>query len=642
MSLPTLFEYYASSQVTSGLVPKADGFYLNGKKITLCSGSLHYFRVPQEYWRDRLRKFRAAGLNAIETYVPWNLHEPVRDSYDFGDGNNDYSDLLDIVKFIQTAQEEDLFVIVRPGPYICAEWDFGGLPSWLLNEDGIKLRTSEPKFMKRVTNYFSKLLPLFTDLQFTKGGSIIAFQVENEYGSVESDGTVPDIEYLKAVKKLYEDHGLVELFFTADTPTLHKDAGSLPGVLQTATCKIYPDAELYLLKELQPDKPLMVIEYWTGWFDHWLEPYHSIEPVDAYADRLEKILNFPSSVNFYMFHGGTSFGFMNGANVFTHYQPDVTSYDYDAPISESGDYTEKYYKTKEILAKFQTVKTKLPEPPAKTPKYAYSSIKAIAHLDFEDLLAQVGAEFKVKLPNVTNMENLPIKNGNGQSYGYINYRKKVSLNTKSTLKISGYVTDTAMVLVDGELKSKPLESVEDINGFGYWMQKDAELTINSDKGGSQTLDIIVENWGRVNFGVLSNFDQRKGLWQGPVYLDGNELKDWEIYALEFTSKWVKSLENWKQGPATNKVGPTVSKFVLRLTEVYDTFIDLRSWSKGIIFVNGFNLGRYCHLGPTGTQYLPAPLLTKGENEILVFDHFQSNSELSFLDYPILGEAKACE
>ncbi|XP_046473337.1 beta-galactosidase-1-like protein 2 [Neodiprion pinetum] len=640
MSLPTLYQHYVSPKVNSGLYAKPDGFYLNGKKISLHSGALHYFRVPQAYWRDRLRKYRAAGLNAVETYVPWNLHEPLRDVFDFGDGDNDFSDFLDVVKFIKIAQEEDLFVIVRPGPYICAEWDFGGLPSWILNEEGLKLRTSEPKYMKRVTDYFNKLLPLFTDLQFTKGGPIIAFQIENEYGSVEEDGTVPDIEYLKQLKDLFVNHGLVEMFFTSDTPTLHRDAGSLPGVLQMANFKVDPEKELNLLKELQPNHPAMVMEYWTGWFDHWLEPYHSIEPVHVYADVLERILSFPSSVNFYMFHGGTNFGFMNGANVFENYQADVTSYDYDSPITEAGDYTPKYHKTKEILAKHQTVITKLPDLPAESSKVAYPTLKIFGHLDFEDILDQLPADLKVKLSNVTNMENLPIKNGNGQSYGYINYRKKVALKTASTLKISGYVQDTAMVLVDGELKSKPLETEEDINGFGYWMQKDAELTLNSDKAGEKTLDIIVENWGRVNFGVLANFDQRKGLWQGPVYVDDKELKDWEIYALEFDSKWAKSLTNWKLGPPSISTrGPSVSRFVINLALPQDTFIDLRGWTKGLVFVNGFNLGRYCHLGPTRTLYLPAPLLKKGQNEILVFEHFKSDIELSFLDYPILGDLK---
>ncbi|XP_068990997.1 beta-galactosidase-1-like protein 2 isoform X2 [Neodiprion pinetum] len=639
MSLPTLYQHYVLPDINSGLDPKPDGFYLNGKKISIHSGALHYFRVPQAYWRDRLRKYRAAGLNAVETYVPWNLHEPLRDEFDFGDGDNDFSDFLDVVKFVKMAQEEDLFVIVRPGPYICAEWDFGGLPSWILNEKGVKVRTSESKYMKRVTCYFNKLLPLFADLQFTKGGSIIAFQIENEYGSINEDGTVPDIEYLKQLKEIFEKNGLVEMFFTSDTPSIRRDAGTLPGVLQTANFKVDPEKELNLLKELQPNMPAMVMEYWTGAYDHWLEPRDSPEPFDVYVDVLERILIFPSSVNFYMFHGGTSFGFMSGADVNKNYQADVTSYDYVAPLTESGDYTEKYYKTKEILAKYQSVTTKLPDLPTVSQKAAYPTLEVIGHLDFWDILDQLPADLKVMLPNVINMENLPIKNGNGQSYGYINYRKKVGLKTISTLKVSGYVQDAAMVLVDGELKSKPLETKEDINGFGYWMKKDTELTLNSDKAEEKTLDIIVENWGRVNFGVLADFDQRKGLWQGPVYLDGNELKDWEIYALEFDSKWAKSLINWKQGPSIRKKGPSVSRVILNLSVPQDTFIDLRGWLKGIVFVNGFNLGRYCHLGPLRTLYLPAPLLKNGQNEILVFEHFKPDVKVSFLDHPILGNLK---
>ncbi|XP_015598574.1 beta-galactosidase-1-like protein 2 [Cephus cinctus] len=640
MSLPTLYEYYAPHVIASGLIAKKDGFYLNNKEITLHSGAMHYFRVPPGYWRDRLRKMRAAGLNAVETYVPWNLHEPQRDVFDFGDADNDFSGFLNIVKYIQLAREEDLFVIVRPGPYICAEWDFGGLPSWLLNEKDLKLRTSDPKYMKRVTDYFNQLLPLLTPLQFTKGGPIIAFQIENEYGSIMEDGTIPDLEYLKALKDLFVKNNLVELFFTSDTPSLHGSAGSLPGILQTANFKQEPEREFMLLKELQPDKPLMVMEYWTGWFDHWLEEYHNTEPPQVYCDVLERILKFPSSVNFYMFHGGTNFGFMNGANVFTDYQPDVTSYDYDAPLSEAGDYTEKYYKTIEILARYQKVKTRLPELPAETQKVAYPTMKVVAYLTYRDILNQISADAKVTLPDVVSMENLPINNGSGQSYGYVIYKKRVPLRKESSLKISGHIHDTAMVLVDGILKTKPLKSLDDISGFGYWSTENPELILKSESAGEHDLDIIVENWGRVNFGVLSDFDQRKGLRDGPVLLDDKALSNWEICALEINKKWVNSLSGWKQGNALEEKGPTFSKVILCITKAQDTFIDLTGWSKGIVFINGFNLGRYCHLGPPQTLYLPAPLLKIGENEIIIFEHFKPNSSLSFLDHPVLGPVKA--
>lgn len=230
--LPTLYEFYTAGGIFNGLSMDQSYFTLNNKNITIYSGAMHYFRVPKEYWRDRLRKMRAAGLNAVETYVPWNLHEPEPNNFDFGAGGSDMQDFLNITEFLKTAQEEDLLAIVRPGPYICSEWEFGGLPSWLLRDKGIKVRTSERTYMKHVTSYFNVLLPILAALQFTNGGPIIALQVENEYGSTEQKGKfVPDKAYLEELRLLHLKNGIVELLFTSDSPTMHGSVGTIPGVL---------------------------------------------------------------------------------------------------------------------------------------------------------------------------------------------------------------------------------------------------------------------------------------------------------------------------------------------------------------------------------------------------------------------------
>ncbi|KAG8233442.1 hypothetical protein J437_LFUL010553 [Ladona fulva] len=471
-SLPTLYEYYTEGGISSSLEAPATGFKLNGKDITIFSGAVHYFRVHSHYWRDRLRKLRAAGLNTVETYIPWNLHETEEGVFDFGNGSREFSAFLDFRSYIKIAQEEDLFVIIRPGPYICSEWDFGGLPSWLLRNPGIKVRTSDPNFTSRVRKYLDQLLPHFVDLQFSKGGSIIAFQIENEYGGFGEVGHPRDKEYLRFIKTTFEQNGLVELFVTSDTPRLSGDSGALPGVLQTANFNTAPESELNALKELQPDKAVMVMEFWSGWFDHWMEGSHQTGLTkELFEEHLEVIFNFNASINVYMFHGGTSFGFMNGANsipIFPYYAPDVSSYDYDAPLSEAGDYTEKYRILEKVISKYNKVLTRLPNKPEESKKFAYRTMNITQFLEMDDIIEKIDKEDKVFSDSIISMESLNINNGNGQSYGFINYRKNVTLCSNSCLKITGHVRDIVMLSLDGKRKTGKLTSIADLLGFGYW------------------------------------------------------------------------------------------------------------------------------------------------------------------------------
>ncbi|XP_022901587.2 beta-galactosidase-1-like protein 2 [Onthophagus taurus] len=639
--LPSLYEYYAGAgAITSGLNIDKPYFTLNGKNITILSGAFHYFRVPKEYWSDRLRKMRASGLNTVETYVPWNLHEPEEGVFDFGAGGSDFQEFLDIQKFLELAKEEDLFAIVRPGPYICSEWEFGGLPSWLLRYKGLKVRTSEQTFMQKVTNYFNVLIPILAMLQFTKGGPIIAVQVENEYGSTSEPGRfVPDKIYLEQLRRLLIRNGIEELLFTSDSPTAHGDEGTLPGVLfQTANFASNPEKEFEALLKLQGEKPLMATEFWTGWFDHWGELHHIRDNEDFY-NILERILKYPASVNMYMFVGGTSFGFMNGANIADSsvdnegYQPDTTSYDYDAPISESGDYTMKYVMVKELLTKYNKIKTRTPIVPAITIKFAYKNVFIDKQLTFNEILEQ--APIKINSPKLMPMELLPqINNNSGQSYGYIVYRKEnLDISSNTTLIIKGRVCDTVMVLINGFLVSKPLTLVSDLNSFGFWRWKDSRLHLGMQPFKSATLDLIVENWGRNNFGSLDQFIQYKGLWQGGVFLDDTELNDFKIIPLDFKKTFFSKL-NYFHPPINPWLpAPSIYKATLKVQTRYDTFLDMSSWTKGFVVVNNFILGRYSSIGPQQTLFLPAPLLKEGKNTIMVFEQFFPADRLKFRTTP---------
>ncbi|KAJ8965798.1 hypothetical protein NQ314_003896 [Rhamnusium bicolor] len=616
--LPSLYEYYTSGGIKTGLDDNQTYFKLNNKQITIYSGALHYFRVPQAYWRDRLRKLRAAGLNAVETYVPWNLHEPQEGVFDFGSGGT---------------KEEDLFVLLRPGPYICSEWEFGGLPSWLLRYEGIKIRTSDKQYMGFVENYFKKLLELVAPLQFTKGGAIIAIQIENEYGGTKDGDNPVDTGYLQQIKELLTGNGIVELLYTSDTPS-NGFSGTLPGVLATANFQDQPIFELSILKIFQPNKPLMVMEYWTGWFDHWTEKHHT-RSAAAFGLVLEEILFFNGSVNMYMFHGGTNWGFLNGANIkglFSDnegYQPDVTSYDYDAPLSEAGDYTDKYQKVKEIIAKHNTLEIRQPPMPELIKRVAYPTVNVTGELSLDELLKQSEVLNSEKL---LPMELLNINNNSGQSYGYIVYKKSnIDIPKNSILKIEGRVCDTVLALVNGQLKSKVLKTQEDLDGFGYWKLKDSTLNLGPDEYKSATLELVVENWGRVNYGKLYQFKQHKGLWQGNVLLNDDILSNWQIIPLEFKKAWIQNLKSWRT--PTSTIGPKLYKALLNVDEPNDTFVDLRDWNKGFVVINGFVLARYLTLGPQQMAYLPAPLLRKGENEILIFEHFFPSESIKFATDP---------
>uniref|UniRef100_A0A8D1VU75 Galactosidase beta 1 like 2 n=1 Tax=Sus scrofa TaxID=9823 RepID=A0A8D1VU75_PIG len=488
-------------------------------------------------------------------YVPWNLHEPERGKFDFS-GN------LDMEAFILLAAEVGLWVILRPGPYICSEIDLGGLPSWLLQDSSMKLRTTYEGFTKAVDLYFDHLMARVVPLQYKNGGPIIAVQVENEYGSYNKDPA-----YMPYIKKALEDRGIVELLLTSDNEDgLSK--GTVDGVL--ATINLQSQNELRLLhnflQSVQGVRPKMVMEYWTGWFDSWGGPHHILDTSEVLR-TVSAIIDAGASINLYMFHGGTNFGFINGAMHFQDYMSDVTSYDYDAVLTEAGDYTPKYIRLRELFGSISGAS--LPLPPDLLPKVRYEPVVPAFYLSLWDALPYIKEPVTSEKP--VNMENLPINDGNGQSFGYTLY--------ETTITSSGILS--ALVRDRGQ--------------------------------GFTILRILVENCGRVNYG--ENIDnQRKGLI-GDIYLNDTPLKKFKIYSLDmkksFFQRWAPC-KGWGRG-------------------------------KGVVFVNGYNLGRYWNIGPQETLYLPGVWLNEGINQVgQEGQKSWPGPVIQFMEMPYLGRQQYVE
>lgn len=583
------------------LTTSSSEFLLDGKPFRILSGAMHYFRVVPEYWRDRLQKMRAFGLNTVETYVPWNLHEPRPGEFHF-------EGMLDIVKFIETAVAAGLKVIVRPGPYICSEWDFGGLPSWLLKDPQMQIRCSYPPYLEAVDRFFDELLPRLAPLQSTRGGPIIAMQVENEYGSFGNDKA-----YLQHLVAGMQKRGVDSLLFTSDGP---RDSclqgGTLPDILKTVNFAFGAKDALAKLREYQPDGPLMVMEFWSGWFDHWGEPHHisedGSESIQRSLDTLDEILAAGASVNFYMFHGGTNFGFMNGANCEpSPYQADVTSYDYASPISESGELSPRYHGYREILKKYVDLPETLNLQPA--PRRAYGQIELTEAAGLFESLGGLSQPRRSVTADPMEMYD--------QDYGFILYRTPLSGPRNGTLRVRG-LHDRAQVFVNGKL----IDVLDRESG-----KEDSSVDINQDA----QLEILVENMGRVNFGP--SLLDRKGIMGGVLVNDQYQL-GWDVYPLplnDLTELHFSKLET------TQINQPTFFRAAFDVDEPADTFLALPGWTKGVAWLNGFNLGRYWERGPQRTLYVPAPLLKHGSNELIVFElHGFHEAVVEFYDTPILG------
>uniref|UniRef100_A0A673W1B4 Beta-galactosidase-1-like protein 2 n=1 Tax=Salmo trutta TaxID=8032 RepID=A0A673W1B4_SALTR len=519
-----------------GLSANSSQFTLEGETFRILGGSIHYFRVPRAYWRDRLMKMKACGINTLTTYVPWSLHQPERGVFHF-------QTELDLEAYINLAAEVGLWVILRPGPYICSELDLGGLPSWLLRDGSMRLRTTHPGFAEAVNTFFDKLIPKVVPLQFKKGGPIIAVQLENEYGSFAMDNT-----YMPFIKEALQSRGINELLLTSDNHEGLKEGGVTGGTVYHYSRLTY-----------RPNSPMMVMEYWTGWFDAWGDLHHVLAQEDM-VSAVREILRRGMSINLYMFHGGTNFGFMSGALTNPIYKALITSYDYDAPLSESGEYTPKYH-----------------------------------------LLRDLFSQYHSKLITKLNMENLPVNSGNGQSYGYTLY--ETIITSGGSLKSGDNVRDRALVAVpDGKVL------------------------------------LLVENCGRVHYGKALD-KQRKGL-VGDILLNNTPLRDFTIYSLDMKTSFIDSLNQapWMSLPHV----PSFPGFFLGRMFTYgypsDTFVKLPGWGKGVVFINGLNLGRHWYIGPQQTLYLPGPFLNSGVNQVIVFEEQEADYKITFEETPDLGMA----
>lgn len=565
-----------------------NGFYKDGEPFQILSGTIHYFRVVPEYWRDRLLKLKECGLNTVETYTCWNLHERKEGEFNF-------TGILDLEAYIKTAQELGIYVILRPGPYICAEWDMGGLPSWLLNIPGMRIRCYHEGFLEKVQIYYEKLFSIVRPYLYSNGGNIIMMQVENEYGSYGNDH-----RYMEAVKQIYLDNKIDCLLFTSDGPGYFMlNGGTLPNTLATVNFGSHPTDNFALFKKFRPNDPMMCMEYWNGWFDHWYEEHHKRGSSDT-AQVYKEMLDLKAGANFYMFHGGTNFGFLNGANHDGVLQPTVTSYDYNCPISECGDLTEKYMEIRKVIEdKFG----KLPPLTVKNlPKKEYGDVKLTKQAYLFEHLSEVSMQGNnpVECAYPLTMEEL------GQDFGFVLYETTMTGPFELLeLSIDG-LQDRAHIY-----KGEKLLGIKENTG-----KRNDRALIGLDFGEKATVKILVENMGRVNYG--NHIWEPKGITKG-VRLNNQYQFGWKMYSIPCDDFSRLKFTSWK-ADTREYYHPQFLAGEFEVTEKCDTFVRLDGFKKGCVFINGFNLGRYWNdAGPQKTLYVPAPLLRQGINEIIVFE-----------------------
>ncbi len=581
------------------LTYKNDRFYLDEKPFTVISGAMHYFRIPREYWHDRLLKLKECGFNTVETYTCWNLHERREGEFDFS-GN------LDLAAYIKEAEELGLNVILRPGPYICAEWEFGGLPSWLLSYENMTLRCYDEAFISKVRRYYGELLPRIRPYLAVNGGPIFMLQIENEYGSYGNDK-----KYMQAIVDIYRENDMDCLLFTSDGPTYTMLAGgSMEGYLCVGNFGSKPKENYETMKSFRENQPFMCGEYWCGWFDHWGEEHH-VRPADEIVSDVCDFMEIGASFNFYMFHGGTNFGFCNGANYAEKFDPTITSYDYNAPLNESGDRTDTYYRIRETIGKY----TALPPLTAEdSKKAAYGKIALTESAKLFENLDSISSPIRTAAPKF--MEDL------GQDFGYTLYRTTVNGPSDGWGLTIEKVHDRAQIFVDGEKKV----TIERWNKDSY----NTGLGLPLAKGESVKLDILCENMGRVNYG--NKILDRKGI-KGVRF--GQQYHfDWETYPL--TMDDLSSLQFKK---TDELAAPAFYRGYLNIEDApCDTFIRLDGFTKGFVKINGINIGRYFNpAGPQKTLYVPAPFLHEGQNEIIVFESDSvTDPAVEFTDVHELG------
>lgn len=581
----------AATETTNSFEIGKGAFMLNGEPFVIKAAELHYPRIPKPYWDQRIKMCKALGMNAVCLYVFWNAHEPQPDTFDFTGQN-------DLAEFVRLCKENDMYVILRPGPYVCAEWEMGGLPWWLLKKKDIKLRESDPYFLERVDKFQKAVADQVADQTIANGGPILMVQVENEYGSYGIDK-----KYVSQIRDMLRKNFGDVILFQCDWASnfLNNGLDDLVWTMNFGTGANI-DQQFAKLKEVRPDSPLMCSEFWSGWFDKW-GANHETRPAADMIAGIDEMLSKGISFSLYMTHGGTNWGHWAGANS-PGFAPDVTSYDYDAPISESGQTTPKYWELRKTLAKYMDGKKQ-----SKVP----SLIKPIAIKEFE--FTEVAPLFS-NLPEGKNDEKIRTMEEYDQGFGSIVYR-----TTLPELKNGGLLTitdphDFAQIFVDGKYIGK----LDRRNG-------EKELVLPSCKKDAQ-LDILVEAMGRINFGrAIKDF---KGITDKVTITEDHngykfvcDLNNWTVFNLEDKLEFYDSMEYFPIGAFTpgedGRLPIGVYRGTFNVNKPGDTFLNFETWGKGLVYVNGHPMGRIWEIGPQQTLYMPGCWLKKGENEIMVFD-----------------------
>ena len=547
-------------------------FLLDGQRLQIRCGEIHAARVPKEYWRQRLHLAKAMGLNTVCAYLFWNLHEPKP-------GQFVWTGQADDAEFCQIAKEEGLWVILRPGPYSCAEWEMGGTPWWLLKNDGIKLRSRDPRYINAVKSYLKEVGRVLGGLQITHGGPILMVQAENEYGFYGKDA-----EYMGDIRQALLDAGFDVPLFACNPPSEMKN-GFRSDLFQAANFGSDPAGNFKKTRELMPSGPLICSEFYPGWFDTWGQPHH-YGNTGRYLTDLEYMLSHDASFSIYMAHGGTTFGLWSGCD--RPFKPDTSSYDYDAPISEAGWTTPKFFQTRALFSKYLLPGEVLPDPPAQNPVITFASVE----------LTNTAPVFANLPTPVIDKTPQPMESYD-QGYGCIIYRTTIPAGPPAELEVAA-VHDFGFVYLDR-------------HGIGIFDRRHAggKILVPARKTEAQ-LDILVEPMGRINFGP--EMVDHKGII-APVKLGGKTLEGWEIYRLPLDYEYIAAL---KFTPGKDN-GPAFWRGIVNLEKPGDTFLDMHGFGKGDLWVNRHCLGRYWNIGPTQTAYVPGCWLHPGENEVIVLD-----------------------
>jgi beta-galactosidase len=562
-------------------------FLLDGQPFQIISGELHPARIPAEYWHHRIAMAKAMGCNTISAYVFWNFHESEEGVYDFTTGNHN------LVDFIKLVQEEGMWLILRPGPYVCAEWELGGIPPYLLRIPDIKLRSMDPRYMAAAEKYMAKLSDEIKPYLITKGGPILMLQIENEYGSYGTDKN-----YLLRLKEVWTSLGIDIPTFTGDGPSVKMlQAGTLPGSAVGLDSGA-SEEDFALAAKMNPGVPVFSSETYPGWLTHWGENWARPDTTALYKE-VKFLMDNKKSFNFYVIEGGTNFGYTAGANSGGKgYEPDITSYDYDAPINEQGCITPKYKALRTLITSYLP-KGKKPIPvPEPVPVFEISPVNMQPFTAIWDNLPQPVISVEPKTFEAC-----------GQDYGFILYKTELTGAKTGKLAVND-IHDYATVFLNGVYIGK-LDRREGLNSIDI-PKNDSETSV---------LEILVEGMGRINYG--SEIVDRKGITES-VTLDGIKLLNWKIYNLPMDRKYIYDLRS--SGKSIRKPGVFFKgNFVLTRAEGNvgaDTFIDLSSYTKGIVWINGHNLGRYWNIGPQKKLYCPSTWLREGLNEIMIFDQHQ--------------------